>query len=263
MDDIFYEYFHDKDTNMTISRGESNRVGKHFHRSIEILYLLSGEMRTVVGDNEFVATPDDIIFVHNYYVHSFFPKKDYKKYFIVVPADYSSDVDKILRSSTLPAHMTDKKFNKTLRTLFEKMYKLQNEMSSLVKRGYLNIIIGNLLQHYHSTPIKTQSNIEFIVDVLHYIDLHYDEELSLDSLATTFGYNKYYFSRLFNRYIGESLTNYINIVRIQNFIRLTKETERYSVSKLAFDCGFDSLTTFYRYFNKMYGDTPKNKLSSK
>ena len=263
MDNIYYEYFHDKDTNMTISRGESNDVGKHFHRSIEVLYLLSGEMRTIVGDNEFVAKPDDIIFVHNYYVHSFAPQTEYKKFFIVIPADYSSDVDKIFRSSTLPSHLTDKSFNKTIRPLFEKMFELQNEMSPLVKRGYLNVIIGNLLQHYNSTPIQTQSNIEFIVDVLHYIDEHYDENLSLDGLATTFGYNKYYFSRLFNRYIGESLTNYINIVRIQNFIRLTKETENYSVSKIAFDCGFDSLTTFYRYFNKLYGATPKSKLSLK
>lgn len=262
MENIFYEYFHDRDSKFTIQKSSNSLVDKHFHKSIEILYLLSGQMLTTIGNRTFTAEQDEIIFVHNYYVHSFTPDPSYQKYFLVVPVDYSSDVNKILHSSTLPAKMEDKEFNRNvLLPIFERLYKDYSQLPSLAKKGYLNVIMGHLLQHYPSHPIENNGNIEFMVDVLHYIDEHYAEEITLDSLSSNFGYNKYYFSRLFNHYIGESLSNYINIIRLQHFMQFTKDKENFSISNLALQCGFDSLTTFYRYFKKIYNDTPKNYFS--
>lgn len=258
MENIYYEYNHDRDPNFSIHRGHNNNAGKHFHKSIEILYLLSGEMQTTVGDKTFVAEKDDIIFVHNYYVHAFAPKKNYKKYYIILPANYCNDVDKILRNSTLPAHLNDKAFNRSLLPIIHKLFKEYDDLPALVKKGYLDVVIGHLFHHYSSLPIENNGNIEFMVDVLHYIDEHYAENITLDSISGDFGYNKYYFSRLFNSYIGENLNNYINIIRLQHFMQHSKDIENVSISKLALECGFDSLTTFYRYFKKIYGDTPKN-----
>ena len=80
MENIIYEYFHDKSAKMYIKRGENNKAFRHFHRNLEILYVTAGEIEAAVGDESFVATENDIIFVHNYYVHSFAPKTEYKKY---------------------------------------------------------------------------------------------------------------------------------------------------------------------------------------
>ncbi len=262
MKNVVYEYFHDKDTKLHISLGRSNVAFDHFHRSVEVLFVLKGKVKTTVGNETFIASAGDIIFVHNYYVHSFFPETDYEKIFFVIPFDYSHSVDKVLLNSTLPSHLSDKKFNRTLLPYVKKLYE-DKSLPKMVVQGYLSVIMGSLFAHYTLLPVEKPSNIEFMVDVLHYIDEHYSEELTLDSIATTFGYNKYYFSRLFNSYIGESLSNYINVVRIQHFIRLTEKEESVPVAKLAFDCGFDSLTTFYRYFNKLYGKTPKEYLMEK
>ena len=136
-------------------------------------------------------------------------------------------------------------------------------MPQLVKKGYLNVVMGLLFDHYPSVPIRTSSNIESIVAVLEYIDKHFAEPLSLESIASEFGYNKYYFSRFFNRYIGENLTNYINIVRINNFMHLSKKYKSPQISKLAMECGFESMPTFYRSFKKLYGETPKSYFSKK
>ena len=261
MENILYEYFHDRNLKFTIGKSGNGHVGKHFHKSIEVLYLTEGKMLTTVGDDIFVAEKDDIIFVHNYYVHSFTPAPSYKKYYMVIPVDYSSDINKRLHNSTLPSKLDDKEFNRTLLPVFERLHTEYATLPTLVKKGYLNVIMGHLLKHYPSLPIENNGNIEFMVDVLHYIDEHYAEEITLDSLSSTFGYNKYYFSRLFNHYIGETLNNYINIIRLQHFMQFAKDKENLSISKLAFQCGFDSLTTFYRYFKKIYNDTPKNYFS--
>ena len=60
MDNIRYEYIHDKENFLTINAGDSTNCALHFHRSVEILYLMSGKMECTVGDKTFVAEPDDI-----------------------------------------------------------------------------------------------------------------------------------------------------------------------------------------------------------
>ena len=258
MEDIYYEYLRDKDANMHIALGKSSKSKPHFHKSLEVLYLVSGLMNCKVGDEEFIAGPDEIVFVHNYYVHSFYPFEEYEKIFFIVPSDYGNDLNKTLQKTTLPSRLSDAEFNRTLLPLIKKMYKERDTMSHLVRKGYLNVIVGALFEHYPSKAVKNSSSVEFVVDILCYIDEHYSEPITLDILANHFGYNKYYFSRVFNRYVKENISNYINIVRLQHFMRLASEIETVYIAKLATECGFESLTTFYRYFNKVYGTTPKN-----
>lgn len=261
MDNIRYEYMHDKENFLTVSLGSSTNASLHFHRSVEILYLMSGEMDCIVGDSSFTATADDVIFVHNYYRHAFSPAKPYKKIFIVIPYNYGNDFDSEFQHSSLPALLTDKEFNKSvLLPIFRKMLLERRKMPALVKKGYLNVILGNLFDHYPQVPFEKTHGIDFLVNVLSYIDENYKNPIDLDSLSAAFGYNKYYFSRLFNKYIGENLNNYINLVRLQHFINLSKADDSRSVAELAFECGFDSLTTFYRYFGKVYDKKPKTYL---
>lgn len=259
MENITYEYFHDRDTHLHVSFGKSNNVKSHFHRSVEILYLVNGLMWTSVDDFEFTAKPNDIVFVHGYAKHSFVPSTPYEKYVLVIPSNYSNDFNAMLQSNTLDAVLSDREYNeRVLKPVFAKLYEERKTMPPLVRKGYLNVILGSLFDHYPSRPLTVHGNIELLVGVLKYIDENYAKDISLDSLAATFGYSKYYFSKLFNRYIGESINNYINMIRLQHFMDEYKRDESVRVSELAFACGFDSLTTFYRYFNKLYKNKPKS-----
>ena len=82
------------------------------------------------------------------------------------------------------------------------------------------------------------------------MDDNYTESLSLKNISAKFGYNKTYFSRIFNQYIGMSLTDYINMVRYDNFEKLYKNNPESNVTTLALECGFSSLATFYRVRNE-------------
>ncbi len=255
---VVYEYFHDKNDKLQINKGESTVTKTHFHRNLEILYMFDGEMHCEVGDDVFEATADDIIFVHNYYHHAFTPVSRYEKLFLIVPFNYENDFDGILQHSSLPSHLCDKEFNRELlRPIFSRMYENEDKMSTLVKKGYLNVIMGTLLDHYPTVKLEKNRSISFLVKVLSYIDENSHKPLTLDSISKEFGYNKYYFSRLFNKYIGENINNYINLVRLRHFMERLHNGDKRPVSEMAFECGFDSLTTFYRYFNRVYEKNPK------
>ncbi len=264
MKDLIYEYYHDKDTELFVSIGIDGICPPHFHRSIEILYVMEGVIDAEINGKKYLAETDDIIFVHGYYTHAFSPAPTYRKVILVIPSNYGNDFDTIFQRSSLPPILSDKKFNReALRDLFQKIYDECETMPTLVKKGYLNVFLGSILDRYPLLPLEKNEGVDMLVGVLNYIDTNYASPITLDTLSETFGYNKYYFSRIFNKYIGESLNNYVNIVRLQHFMTAAKEEENTPIAELAFSCGFDSLTTFYRYFNKIYGMAPKEVLAGK
>ena len=102
---------------------------------------------------------------------------------------------------------------------------------------------------------RDQKN-ELVADVLGYIEQNYKENVTLPSIAQRFGYNRFYFSKLFNAAIGESLCSYVNSVRVRKFIELYKTEKNANILSAAFSVGFDSMPSFYRAFKNVYKVTP-------
>ena len=97
----------------------------------------------------------------------------------------------------------------------------------------------------------------FLLDLIQYIDQHSNENLTLDRLAEQFGYNKFYLSRIFNKTLGASLTDYVNQVRVQKFVKQYRDGWEGNIADLAFSCGFESIPSFYRTFSRVFSMTPK------
>lgn len=56
------------------------------------------------------------------------------------------------------------------------------------------------------------------------------------------------------------MSSYINLVRLQQMMKKAKRKSDVNITELAYECGFDSLSTFYRYFKKVYGINPTEAL---
>ena len=57
---------------------------------------------------------------------------------------------------------------------------------------------------------------------------------------------------MFSKYLKMDIRNFINNLRIQNYLELKSKPENKdkSVTEIAMLCGFNSSATFYRAFNK-------------
>ena len=90
--------------------------------------------------------------------------------------------------------------------------------------------------------------------VLHYLDEHYTEDISLDGLAEQFYISKYYLSREFKKEFGTTIIQYILAKKITN----AKELLRYSnasIEDIAQLCGIDDASYFNKVFKKIEGCT--------
>ena len=90
--------------------------------------------------------------------------------------------------------------------------------------------------------------------ILHYLDEHYTEDISLDSLAEQFYISKYYLSREFKKEFGTTIIQYVLAKKITN----AKELLRYSnasIEDIAQLCGIDDASYFNKVFKKIEGCT--------
>lgn len=92
--------------------------------------------------------------------------------------------------------------------------------------------------------------------VIEYVDEHYAEPVTLDSLATEAGLSPFHFSRLFRDATGFTPHRYVTDRRIQA-ARKALERETSSLLEIAQESGFSSQDSFARIFRKNTGLTPR------
>lgn len=97
-------------------------------------------------------------------------------------------------------------------------------------------------------------NSETLKSIIDYIDEHIKEKVSLKDAAKDIGISGAYLSTFFKKEMGQNLTEYINVRKVQ----MAKEMLRsgklvYEVSELV---GFENVTYFSKVFKKYIGMSP-------
>ena len=85
-----------------------------------------------------------------------------------------------------------------------------------------------------------------------------DEELTLAELSKQLKVHPNHLSQVINEMEGKNFYNYINSLRIKEFISLASQVEnkKYTMISLAYDCGFSTKSTFNKHFKLQTGKTP-------
>mgnify|MGYP000070732755 CR=1 FL=1 len=94
-----------------------------------------------------------------------------------------------------------------------------------------------------------------IGEVLAYINRHYTESITLDSLAIYYHISKEHLSRAFKTFSGDTITDYINRKRMEKAKELIVE-HKLTIKHVAELMGYSDIAYFYRVFKKHYGLAP-------
>ena len=266
MNDLsFYELSQDLKNSCTINADGPIWYPSHFHKKVELTYVKKGEVTSCIAGETYVAKKDEILFVPEYYPHSYSCTEDTERIVVLPPSTFYTDVANVMNNHTFSSLLSDKAFNNSvLLPILNRMLIAQNDddgnqaTNYLLIKGMVNILFGYLSIGYSKNIKSKPKEIDLIFDILEYIDEHYAEDITLQSIADNFSYNKFYFSKLFNSYLGESLNNYVNSVRVRNIaqqlfnLKVSKET----ITNLAHKNGFNSMPSFYRAFKKIFHCSP-------
>jgi len=85
-----------------------------------------------------------------------------------------------------------------------------------------------------------------------------DEKLSVSELAKSLNISRHHLTQIINEQLGKNFYTYINDFRIEEVKKmlLDKSKENYTILAVAYECGFNSKSTFNTLFKKYTGQTP-------
>ncbi len=103
---------------------------------------------------------------------------------------------------------------------------------------------------------KTHPHRPAIERVLSYIKANLTEDLSLEKMAQFAHLSPIHFHNSFKSAVGKTLRNYVEEQRLKKAIDLLETTD-YSLTKIAFECGFSSQSYFSYTFKRRMNKTPR------
>lgn len=114
---------------------------------------------------------------------------------------------------------------------------------------------GNDLRELSKTNVAMLNSNDLLMSRLQdYVSRNIGSELSLPQVATEFAMSKSTFSRFLKATTTMSFTDYLLDYRINMAVRLLRQ--EVPISDLVEQCGFNSLSYFYRVFKRAKGITP-------
>jgi len=248
----------------------------HYHPEFELLLIINGNGRRLVGDHGDDFEKNDLVLFGGYLPHAWMSDNKYLKedstencesiyiqfkkdifgsHFIDIPE--LKGVRKILQYAERGIKITGKHKNK----IIELLKKIPN-LSSLDQ--LLKLI--KVLDLIHSTDYELLASEKYlresfyfksnrILKVHEYIMENYQSTISVAECAEMVNMTVSSFCRYFKNETHYTFTNYLNKIRVDFAKKMLSNTDL-PIKEIGFGCGYNSVPYFNKQFKKIEGVSP-------
>lgn len=240
---------------------------EHNHNELEFIYVISGKMMVSSNDTNLIIHSNEIAFIDSDVVHSTLTMEDDTVYCLIqfpyrvilkYPFKYLSLFSKRHSHPLYVFKKDDYYHEKLLECILDMLEK--NSENNITNDYYLASAIYKAIailfekKIISSNDYLTQEYLNKFISVFEYIDAHFFEPITLNTLANLLCYNKDYFCRTFRKATGITVFEYLNFVRICKAEELFPTNK--SLTEISNMVGFSSTTYFNKVFKKYKGVAP-------
>ena len=240
----------------------------HFHEHYEILYI-SKSHRTLHANNKLYTLHDNAIALIP-------PKLQHRaespqnvhqeRCLINFTKEFIGDIAETLESDIFQcfSHENPVKVGRdtqiaVIKNILNDLHIVHTQYNGAYRQDMLRLHLCRLLEECsqldNANPTNINSISDRMIDIINHIDLNYDREITLDTLEAEFNVDKFLISRNFHEYKGITFNKYLNKVRIDNAIKLLKNTN-HSILDISLSCGFNNVSHFSKIFRSLTGKSP-------
>jgi AraC-like DNA-binding protein/mannose-6-phosphate isomerase-like protein (cupin superfamily) len=241
----------------------------HTHENHELYYFLSGRGVYRIESSEYPMRPGDILIMSMAESHSLIPKGDapYER----ISVHFSPELLTETLNSRLLAPFTERSLGTGnryaaaelpgafIRSCLERLFACG---AADGESGVLAYLVP-LLQELHTvwqkrSPAPEEEAQQLGTRLVAYINRHLTELDSLQQLEQAFFLSPSQINRVFRRYTGTSVWEYVQLKRL-----LAARQLLYTgvlPNRAAAACGYREYSTFYRAYKKHFGHTPQQDL---
>lgn len=250
--------------NFSIVKEVNARGADHWHQSVEMVYVLSGEVRIKIGNTEKICTAGDMAVMHSGEIHSVRSQTAGSMYICIFEADVIRNLSsetKYTRNFISSAELQERGVEDKIHGIFDEIYQENTEKAiwdDVMIHADLMRIYALLVRNFErSNDYKPQmiAKIQHFQEALFFIEESYAQSITLADVAKAINYNPNYVSTLFVSYTGQNFKKYLDSFRINKAIELIKQSGN-TFADISVKCGFPNIRTFNNVFRRVTGMTP-------
>ncbi len=213
----------------------------HFHANIEICIMLKGSCEVVCNEKSYVLKENMLAFFDSYSFHSYKKLGSSKCCTLIIPSKYLSQYRSIYQKKIVVSPIiSSKTLCKKLLTICDL---LNENPSEQIKSEIINLLLLLISEKIEFSRGGESGENELLHKTLKYIHTHYRESINSNSIAKALGYSREHISRVFHRFIQQSIPDYINSLRLEY---VEQNREKSKLASVIMEAGFGSFQTYYR-----------------
>lgn len=273
---VIQEKNHEKD--WWISERSVQNVPIHWHKYYEVELVLEGEGSQVVNSKKINISKGSLILMSPQDFHRIEYNGDESGCITILGFCFyshilSDEISKLMRRYKPPYTL------ELSEEVYEEIFSALNDLSDVIDRpiAYQELVVKrkieiillrliSLAKRYekageHINIEGENRQIQALQPILSYINDHLDEPIRREALADMLHFSPSYFSELFKKTLGISLSDYITDCRMKRAHTLILNTDE-PINSIVQKVGYNSPSLFYRKFYEYYrvkpGDLPRN-----
>jgi len=229
----------------------------HYHNFTELFYITNGTGKFSAESNILEVKTNDLIVLNPTIVHTEISNPSKPMEYIVMGVEgiqfQSENRGCILLNSSV--HKSD--LHHYFNTLAHEM-KQDQPYRDFVCQNLLNIIFSIILRNEaFKISITNGPGLTRECSIAKkYIEDHYSENITIETLSSLVHLNKYYFAHNFAKQFGTSPINYLIMRRVAESKHLLTNTN-YSLSTISHIVGFSSPSYFTQTFKRITNVSPQ------
>lgn len=243
---------------------------EHTHEYIEIFYLRSGVCYYSVNGNDFHLLAGELFIVPPGVSHCtrYEGKVDCERVVIyiepaLIPQHFINAhpdiIDAISRSSKIVLSKNGRLKVDEYIELMIRENAVPDEYSSemLVMQTLLLLLTFKRKGVFVYETLTAKSGISYDIEqAMHHIAMNYSGSITLEETADIVGLSSTYLSKKFKKTTGRSFAEYVNYIRLRQAAQMLLTTDD-NITKISYDCGFNSSNYFKDCFKKTYKMSPR------
>lgn len=250
----------DESTPLKLKSMYLEQLESHWHKGIEILLVLSGEVTVICGGDVFHLIEDDLILINEYSIHSL--KSSEGCNLVSLQIDTQKIIgksEKLFFDCNSSTNNDKGKFYNIKRLIAElvKVNSSYSEQNVFFNHSIVYNIFYELAQNFSSkrSNATTRKYFDRLNSIITFIDEHYRDNITLTSLAEHEHLSIPYLSSFFEKQLGMNFLTYYNELRLERAVSDLLSTD-ISVEEIALNNGFPDPRSFVNLFKKKYNCLP-------
>lgn len=236
----------------------------HWHEHYEFCQILKNPCRFLVNGQLIQAQEGDIIAIAEQTVHRFLVDHDDTLVRIVqfpvrILLPTTASIKPLKTHITLAEQNANPQLKERLDCLFRIMdreYQVPLAESNPFLQSLCAAVYFLLMRHFatEETSVSSGNERREFYKVVEFANQHYTSNINIQIIASQLYSSRGRLARLFRKYSGMDLNEYINSLRIKHANQLL--LQGYRITEAATESGFQSIRTFNNIYRAQMGITP-------